>query len=86
MSARLDCAICGDRAWMPFTEANVPLCEAHYGEWIREPTCKFDAVCAALGWEGNLTTATVARVKEFQRELGVRTKAWAAKQSEARAA
>ena len=86
MSARPDCAICGHRAWMSFTDRNVPLCDAHYTEWLREPTCKFDAIFKAMGWEGDLTTSTVARVKAFQFELAKRTEAWATAQREARAA
>lgn len=86
MSARLDCAVCGDRAWMPFTDANVPLCGAHYTEWIREPSCRADEVFAAQGWDGNLTTATPERRKAFGAELAARTVAWAKSQAEVRAA
>lgn len=80
------CAICGDRAWMPFTESAVWLCSPHYAEWLREPSCKADEVFAAQGWDGNLTTATPERVKAFHVELAARTVAWATKQAEARAA
>ena len=86
MSPRPDCAVCGHRAWMTFTDGNVPLCDADYTAWLREPSCKFEVIFAALGWEGNLTTATVERVKAFQVELAKRTVAWAENQAKARAA
>jgi hypothetical protein len=83
---RPDCAVCGDPSWLPFTNANVPLCHHCYDQWIAEDSCKHDPIWEAMGWDGNLSTATVKRVKEFQVELAKRTEAWAAKQREARAA
>lgn len=86
MSARPDCAVCGHRAWMTFTESNVPLCDADYTAWLREPSCKFEVIFESLGWEGNLTTTTVERVKAFQVELAKRTVSWAESARKARAA
>lgn len=77
---------CGAEIFMPFTDSNVPLCRACYGEWVREPSCRCETIWTAMGWDGNLTTASTERIAKFHAELATRTVAWAGSVSKARAA
>jgi len=72
------CAACGVTGSMPFTDANVPLCERHYGAWLRDEGCSFAAVTQAIGYAGTLLDATPDKRRAFGAELARRTQAWAA--------
>ena len=76
----MSCARCNTNGARPFTTANVPLCAGCESEWYRESSCRNEGIWASMGWDGNPTTATPERLKEFHEELAQRTKKWASKE------
>jgi hypothetical protein len=73
----MSCARCGAEARHVAHPLRLVFCEPCMSLWLREPSCSFEAVCAAAGLSPEYRSEP-NRFARFDAELLKRTRAWIA--------